>query len=521
MIGLKRASLILTLMWALCGEQAECAGLTFSIDDGPVPHDFGHRVDGVSDGITTNGGLTPNVVILYGDGVLRPLIASSGFGGSVLRINDEADGIVEVRFISEEGVDVRLLSFNVVSRAGIFDEDPIVDRIEIVDERADRVLFSEDNVRVPRGGQRMFEFLNSEDAVEGSDLLLRLDANSLSAAAINLGLDDIVFAQDPPPPGSAPTVRGSVEFPSGDASFADRVVALESDNGLTIAEDGGRVLGPPDDHTLELGDGGRLVVEFVDNVLTVSGDDQADLAIFGTSQSLVPINVAVSSDGVLWLPLGMVDGGGERGVQIDLDAVDIENDSGFRFVEIVDIADDASSAEIDAVGAIFTQRRQGGVGATFENPRGGDGFVVTGVGTSFFTWGVKVSTPFPNSLQFLPGGYSGGVETEFDVGTLTYYNGSTAPGTTVDLVTLRLSLDTGGGNDVSVFEFPLELNSTPNEGSAFENADIVRLPNVFSDVPIISTPRNTAETVSPSNAKNRSTSVRPPVVDSPKKSRRR
>ncbi|MCB1097973.1 MAG: choice-of-anchor K domain-containing protein [Verrucomicrobiae bacterium] len=278
-----------------------------------------------------------------------------------------------------------------------------------------------------------------------------------------------------------PVIRAAadeVEFPAGAASFADRVVLVESDGDPSGAE----ALGVPDELAFELGDGGRLVVQFVDNVLVPGGDEKPDLGIITLEEPPAPLVVAVSRDGILWEPLGTLQAGDSG---IDLEAFGYGRDDRFRFVEMVDIAGDGTAVAIDAVGAISSANPSGGVSAVFQNPQGGGGMVVTGVGTATFGWGEATGTPFANSLEFRAGEYTGGVEMEFDLGTLTYFNGTTANGTTADKVFFTVTLDTGGEDEAFTFEFPLELQSTVNGGNAFQNADIVRLPNPFSDAEIM------------------------------------
>jgi Tol biopolymer transport system component len=268
-----------------------------------------------------------------------------------------------------------------------------------------------------------------------------------------------------------------VEFPAGAASFADRVVTVAIEGNPEPGQEGVDALGAPDELAFGLGDGGRLVVEFVDNVLVPSGDERPDLGIISLAEHPAATAVSVSRDGILWETLGTVEAGK---VGIDLDVFGFDRDDRFRFVELVDIAGESGAAEIDAIGAISTMSPSGGVDAIFENPLGGDGMVVTGVGTPAFGWGEAADLSFPNSLQFRAGSYTGGVEREFDLGTLTYFNGTTTSGTTAERVFLGVTLDTGGADEVTKFVFQLELQSTPNNGNAFQNADIVRLPNPFS-----------------------------------------
>ena len=108
--------------------------------------------------------------------------------------------------------------------------------------------------------------------------------------------------------------------------------------------------------------------------------------------------------------------------------------------------------------------------------------VTTGVGTSTFTWGdaTGFGTP-PNSLSFAGGAFSGLLETPFKVGTITYFNGTTAIGSTPDSINLSLTLAFSlPALPPVVGSYLFTLNSTPNTGTADENADFVNLPSAFS-----------------------------------------
>jgi len=107
---------------------------------------------------------------------------------------------------------------------------------------------------------------------------------------------------------------------------------------------------------------------------------------------------------------------------------------------------------------------------------------VTGVGTSTFTWGD--SSAFggpPNQLGFTGDVFASAFETSFKVGTISYFNGTTALGTTADTVDLALTLNFTAPalGDVSG-NYGFSLNSTPNVGTPDENADFVSLPSLFS-----------------------------------------
>lgn len=107
--------------------------------------------------------------------------------------------------------------------------------------------------------------------------------------------------------------------------------------------------------------------------------------------------------------------------------------------------------------------------------------VLTGIDTPYFQYGrVTGDTPEPNSLRFEGGSFGIQPEIPFKLGTVTYYNGTTATGTDASAVNLRLLLDFRNpfvGRITSAFT--LSLESTPNEGTDWENADFVYFPDSF------------------------------------------
>jgi hypothetical protein len=169
-------------------------------------------------------------------------------------------------------------------------------------------------------------------------------------------------------------VIGGVEFPQGAVSFADSVISYQP--GLagadpTLPYQGAfNALGVPDyasgntcatqaDCTfVSLGVGGALVVRFDDNVLTGSDSTADDLWIFEIGPDVEDTTVDVSVDGLTWLSVGAV-GGSTRG--IDIDAFGFGSSSAFRYVRLIDVANEGATsgatvgADIDAVGAITTR----------------------------------------------------------------------------------------------------------------------------------------------------------------------
>lgn len=160
---------------------------------------------------------------------------------------------------------------------------------------------------------------------------------------------------------------GGVDFPQGAISFADKVVSYRpalvaggSTPSGTYA-DPQEALGEPDyvdpNGSVSLGKGGELILEFVDNFLTGSGNTDLDLWIFEIGSAAEDTFVEISKNGVDWEEVGKVSGG-TRG--IDIDFYGFGTADLFSFVKLIDDPLENvhsgifAGADIDAVGAITT-----------------------------------------------------------------------------------------------------------------------------------------------------------------------
>ncbi len=168
---------------------------------------------------------------------------------------------------------------------------------------------------------------------------------------------------------------GGVNFPQGAISFADSVVSytLNPASQPSAAYQGAsNALGAPNYSGqnncanqancsfVSLGGGGKLVLQFTDNVLTGSGSNAFDLWIFEIGPNVEDTIVDVSVNGNTWLSVGLVTGS-TRG--IDIDAFGFGTTSAFTFVRLTDVLAEGGAgnggtvgADIDAVGAISTRR---------------------------------------------------------------------------------------------------------------------------------------------------------------------
>jgi hypothetical protein len=163
--------------------------------------------------------------------------------------------------------------------------------------------------------------------------------------------------------GAGAEVFGGVDFPAGPVSFADAVAEYDPGFGNSTLPDpefqnAAETLGPPDLDGLlgyvATGEGGRVVVEFTDNVLVGNGSAAHDLYVFegGAAEGY---QVEVSADGVSFTLAGTLFGSGG----IDVDAAGFGPNDPLRFVRLVDDGDFAGDegpvgADIDAIGALST-----------------------------------------------------------------------------------------------------------------------------------------------------------------------
>ncbi len=190
-----------------------------------------------------------------------------------------------------------------------------------------------------------------------------------------LGLGIVVLGL---PSNATAVLIGGVEFPAGAVSFADSIISYEPlfgggpapsaansepSNALGIPEvPGNTSIGACSGDPLacpfvSLGSGGRLTLQFTDNLLTGSDDSDLDLWIFEVGPDVEDTFVEISADGAIWFAVGSVFGTTSG---IDIDAFGFDSTDTFGFVRLRDDPDEGSQggasvgADIDAVGAIST-----------------------------------------------------------------------------------------------------------------------------------------------------------------------
>jgi len=123
---------------------------------------------------------------------------------------------------------------------------------------------------------------------------------------------------------------------------------------------------------------------------------------------------------------------------------------------------------------------------TFTAPKGDSGLasnLLGGLSNSFFTFGSPATSSGytkPNSLAFSGKNFlSVAPDQLFELGTLTYYNGSTYAGTNASSVQLEVSLNLTTPGVVETLPFTFNLLSTTNKGvDPNADADYVYIPKV-------------------------------------------
>ncbi|MEP4076285.1 hypothetical protein [Haloferula sp.] len=163
---------------------------------------------------------------------------------------------------------------------------------------------------------------------------------------------------------------GGVEFPAGSISFADRLVSYEplffGGPGPTNPKytDPTAALGAPDypggDNqfgSVSLGRGGRITLQFTNNVLTGSDDPAPDLYIFEVGSDFEDMFVEISEDGKIWHFVGKANATREW---VDIDLYGFGSDTAFRYVRLSDDPYEGNNttstvgADLDCVGATNT-----------------------------------------------------------------------------------------------------------------------------------------------------------------------
>jgi len=156
---------------------------------------------------------------------------------------------------------------------------------------------------------------------------------------------------------------GTVFFPAGDISFADKVVSFKKGDPSAAEKDSNpeEAVGIPnydtenDSRYVSLGCGGTLVLAFEDNaVIDIPGPD---LYVFEVGSDIEPTSLSLSKDGENWLEIGRISGGK---AEIDIAPYVTPQDS-FRYVKLTDLKTACGSSwpgsDIDAVGAIGSGMR--------------------------------------------------------------------------------------------------------------------------------------------------------------------
>ena len=175
---------------------------------------------------------------------------------------------------------------------------------------------------------------------DGEPPIAAIVIDEAQTGADEIGIDDVIYD------------AGSDAFADAVSSYAPAILAGEPVPAERVP---GEATGPPDATTVSLGVGGEIVVRFVDNALTGSGDAWADLRIYEAGATAEGSVIQVSANGLAWTTVGILAGGTES---IDLDAFGFDAQDRLYFVRITDrplegpLAGPSVGADIDAVEAL-------------------------------------------------------------------------------------------------------------------------------------------------------------------------
>jgi hypothetical protein len=157
-------------------------------------------------------------------------------------------------------------------------------------------------------------------------------------------------------------VIGGIDFPDGVVSFADQVHSYTA--GTNVSGNwlnSSYAVGVPDYNAaaatgaVSLGIGGELILRFIDNSLTTSGNNTPDIHVFEIGGNIERFNLSISTDGLAWIDLGDVLG---QPTSVDIDSkAGVIAGTKYTWVRLLDVAPNQSGspfgeADIDAVGAI-------------------------------------------------------------------------------------------------------------------------------------------------------------------------
>ena len=133
-----------------------------------------------------------------------------------------------------------------------------------------------------------------------------------------------------------------------------------------------------------------------------------------------------------------------------------------------------------------SQTIQGSTEGVFLNPDGADGAVVSGTETSQIVWGTPNNadtTASSLTYQGLP--FQMNLDERRAIGLVTYKNGRTVSGTTIESVDVSITFDlTLPSGQQLIHPFTLGIDTTPNTSNEEANSDSLRLLTPYSGLEI-------------------------------------
>ncbi len=186
--------------------------LTFDVAGGvtnfqAVPPDYGDNVAGTPQsgnayGFVDDGlGFTPNVVAAYGAPDELPALWTTGYGDltNVYFNDQDSDTTFTLTLAAASGFDATLFGFDIASFSS---GGQTIAGLRVLDGRGD-TLFSQGSTVVPgsgTGGHATLDF--GPDGIRARVLELVIDLSGLGMRSDNVAIDNFVFAQVVPEPGT-------------------------------------------------------------------------------------------------------------------------------------------------------------------------------------------------------------------------------------------------------------------------------------------------------------------------------
>lgn len=141
-----------------------------------------------------SGGFTPNVEVSYGPERAQPTLWTTGYGDLSNILFEDLDnfGILEVTLTADPGYQVSLHRWDMAVFSGDFAQDPVIDRVQVLDEQGN-ALFDQEMVTISKTTRTQFD--HTAAPLTASTIVLRFESGNLGSLSDDVALDNIVFSQ--------------------------------------------------------------------------------------------------------------------------------------------------------------------------------------------------------------------------------------------------------------------------------------------------------------------------------------